>query len=87
MTEPTHPAIVKTQQWLEQIVVGLNFCPFAKKEMINNTIHYHVCGQSQLKLALEDFALQCEYLRNHAEIETSLIILSNGFRNFEKYLD
>ena len=87
MTEPIHPAIVKTQQWLKEIIVGLNFCPFAKKEMVNETIHYHVCEQTQLKPALEDFASQCTYLAEHAEVETSLILYNAGFTRFENYLD
>ena len=41
MSTTEHPAITKTKQWLETIVIGLNFCPFAKKEFVNNTIRYH----------------------------------------------
>lgn len=87
MTEPSHPAILQTQQWLEKIIVGLNFCPFAKKELVNESIHYYVSPQSQLKLALADFANQCHYLHEHPEIETSLVIFSEGFKLFERYLD
>ncbi|MEW6991472.1 DUF1415 domain-containing protein [Colwelliaceae bacterium 6441] len=87
MTDLTHPAILKTKQWLEQVIIGLNFCPFAKKELVNNTIHYHICAQVRLEKALEEFALQCEYLTSHPEIETTLFICSLGFRDFESYLD
>jgi len=87
MTEQSHPAILKTQQWLEQIIIALNFCPFAKKELVNNSIHYHVCSQSKLKLALEEVAIQCVYLNDHPEVETSLVIFSSGFQRFENYLD
>jgi len=87
MKEQSHPAILKTQQWLEQIIIALNFCPFAKKELVNNSIHYHVCSQSKLKLALEEVAIQCVYLNDHPEVETSLVIFSSGFQRFENYLD
>jgi len=87
MTDVIHPAILKSQQWLKEIIVGLNFCPFAKKEMVNETIHYHVCEQTQLKPALESLALQCAYLVEHPEVETTLIIYNTGFASFEKYLD
>jgi len=87
MKEQNQSEILKIKQWLEQIIIGLNFCPFAKKELVNNSIHYHVCDQSQLKLALEEVAGQCEYLKRHPEVETSLVIFSVGFRSFEKYLD
>lgn len=87
MTDDVQQAINKTRQWLEQIIVGLNFCPFAKKELVNNTIHYYVSHQRQLKLALEEFSLQCQYLKESSDIETTLIIFEQGFKRFEDYLD
>ncbi len=87
MTDNEHPAIGKTKQWLEQVIIGLNFCPFAKKEFVNNTIHYHVCPDVRLERALTDLALQFDFLAQHPEIETTLFICSLGFRDFEKYLD
>jgi len=82
-----HPASLKTRQWLEQVIVGLNFCPFAKKEVVNNTIHYHVSGQKQVQMALEELIEQCQYLQQHQELETSLIIYDSGFEQFDGYLD
>lgn len=87
MATDIHPGIVKTKQWLEQVIIDLNFCPFAKKEFVNNTIHYHISAQVRLDKALEDFALQCEYLAKTPDVETTLFILSLGFRTFESYLD
>jgi hypothetical protein len=79
--------IDQTKSWLEQVIIGLNFCPFAKKELINDTIYYHLSTHKQLKLALAEFAVQCEHLSNNKDIETSLLIYSKGFRQFDKYLD
>lgn len=87
MSKTLHPAVTKTKLWLEQVIIGLNFCPFAKKEFVNNTIYYHVCSEAKLDLALSDFANQLEYLKQHPDIETTLFICSLGFRDFEKYLD
>ena len=82
-----HPAIVQTKQWLEEIVIGLNFCPFAKKEFVNDTIHYQVSASGQIKAALQELSLQYQYLSEHDELETTLVIFSSGFRQFERYLD
>jgi len=79
--------VLQTQQWLEKIIIGLNFCPFAKKEMVNNTIHYYLSSKVKLQKALEELMAQCTYLEQHDEIETSLIIYNQGFKNFENYLD
>ncbi|MCJ8321257.1 MAG: DUF1415 domain-containing protein [Colwellia sp.] len=79
--------VLQTQQWLEKIIVGLNFCPFAKKELVNNTIHYHLSSQVKLQKALEELIAQCSYLEQHDDIETSLVIYNQGFKSFESYLD
>jgi hypothetical protein len=76
-----------TKQWLEEVIIGLNFCPFAKKEFVNNTIHYHSSNTNQVKLALHELIEQCRYLQAHGEIETTLIIYNEGFRSFDRYLD
>ena len=79
--------IEQTKQWLEQVIIGLNFCPFAKKEFVNQTIHYHVSDKEQLKSALMELLSQCYYLRDNPEIETSLLIYQQGFRDFNRFLD
>lgn len=76
-----------TKQWLDEIIIGLNICPFAKKEFVNKTIHYHLSSTEQVKAALHELIEQCQYLQQHDELETTLIIYENGFRHFERYLD
>jgi len=87
MDKILHPAVTKTKLWLEQVIIGLNFCPFAKKEFVNETIHYHICPDTRLELALNNFIEQLAYLEKNSTIETTLFICSLGFRDFEKYLD
>lgn len=84
-TEPTE--VEHTRQWIEQVIVELNFCPFAKKELINNTIYYYLSTHKKLKLALTELLEQCLYLKNNPQIETSLIIYNHGFKSFEQYLE
>ena len=81
------PDILKTQQWVEEIIIGLNFCPFAKKEFVNNTIHYELCNEKKIIPALEALAKQCKKLAEEPAIETTLMVFNNGFKSFESYLD
>jgi len=81
------PDILKTKQWLDEIIIGLNFCPFAKKEFVNNTIHYQLCDVKKISSALEELALQFEKLVQQPEVETTLLIFNGGFKNFESYLE
>jgi hypothetical protein len=76
-----------TKQWVDEIIIGLNFCPFAKKEFVNNTICYYPSAAKQVKPALQTLIEQCHYLQEHNDIETTLIIFTEGFRGFERYLD
>lgn len=79
--------ILATKEWLSEIIINLNICPFAKKEFVNNTIHYHLSKTEQVKAALHEFVEQCRYLQAHDELETTLIVYSDGFRGFDRYLD
>ena len=79
--------VLATKAWLDEIIIGLNICPFAKKEFVNNTIHYYLSKTEQVKTALHEFIEQCQYLQAHDELETTLIVYDSGFRTFERYLD
>jgi len=78
--------ITQTKKWIVDIIVGLNFCPFAKKEFINNTIYYYLSHQKKIKPALSEIQEQCAHLLSNGSIETSLLIFSEGFKSFEQYL-
>jgi len=78
--------IIQTKKWIEDIIVGLNFCPFAKKELINNTIYYYLSHQKKIKPTLSEIFEQCAHLLSTATIETSLLIFNEGFKSFEQYL-
>ena len=86
-SKPESNVILATKQWLEEVIIGLNFCPFAKKEFVNNTIFYHESKADQVKVALHELIEQCRYLQAHDELETTLIVYTDGFRSFERYLD
>jgi len=79
--------VLKTQQWLEEIIIGLNFCPFAKKEFVKNTIDYQICDAKKIVSALEVLDKQFEKLTQNPNIETTLLIFNEGFKSFESYLD
>lgn len=85
-----HQAVVdNTRQWLDQMVVGHNLCPFAANVVNRNQVHYAVCD------ATNDADLQQFYLTelqrllgaNEHEIATSLLMFPQGLDAFEDYLD
>ncbi|MGL4834744.1 MAG: DUF1415 domain-containing protein, partial [Shewanella sp.] len=80
-------AIEQTQQWIEAVVVGLNFCPFAKRELRKNAVRYVLNETSDMQATLEQLIAECEFLDTHPETETTLLILPDGFDDFLYYLD
>lgn len=79
-------AIEQTRQWLEQTVIGENFCPFAKREWDKQSIRYHVIEASGFQPVLEDLLAECQLLDNTPDMETSLLILPHGFAGFVDFL-
>lgn len=79
--------INRTKQWIIDVVIDCNFCPFAAKEMKKGSIHYEILNESTPEIILEAVMNALLLLDKDEEIETSLLILACGFENFEEYLD
>src|ERR671913_1450494 len=79
--------ISQTKSWLEKVVIGLNFCPFAGREFRKGSIHYTVLHSSDRKEILTRLALELQRLNEDKAVETTLIILPNQFPAFTQYLD
>lgn len=79
--------ILDTKTWLEKVVIGLNFCPFAGREYRKESIRYVVLETSDRKSILTKLALEFQKLDETPAIETTLIILPGQFPDFMKYLD
>lgn len=80
-------ALARTRRWLEQVVIGHNFCPFAKRELRRNAIRFAECPCDRNKDVLEQLVAECEFLDTHPDTETTLLVLPRGFEGFLDYLD
>ena len=79
--------IEETRCWLKNTIIGLNFCPFAKREDTRNSIRYAVSSATDLESNLHLLAEELQYLDNHASTETSLIIYSDSVSVFDDFLE
>ncbi len=83
-------AITATQNWVKNVVIKYNFCPFARKEVESDAVRY-LCAPVYDKDATMEAALalidECRYLQATPDVETSLLIFSEQFRDFEDFLD
>lgn len=81
--------IADTRCWLQQVVVGLQLCPFASRPLQQHTIRYRVCdasnGNDIYAALLSEFI---DFLQlPPAQAETALFIVPQGLQRFEDYLD
>lgn len=81
------PACAAVREWVAEVVVGLNFCPFAHREVEKNRVLYVDSSAQSIESALEDLASAMQQLLEHEQIETTLLVLSQGFHDFDDYLD
>lgn len=79
--------ISQTKKWIADVVIGCNFCPFAAKEIKNNTVHFEVEFGDKPVECLASFLKECRRLDENAAIETSFLILPNATPLFDDYLD
>tara|TARA_R110002111_G_scaffold51311_4_gene89953 strand:- start:54229 stop:54786 length:558 start_codon:yes stop_codon:yes gene_type:complete len=79
--------IVSCQHWVKTVIVGLNFCPFAKPVVDANNVHYKVVDAGGFEACLMALSDELKELAEQPSRETSLLIFPVGFDVFEDYLD
>ncbi|MFT4998469.1 MAG: hypothetical protein ACJA0M_000215 [Chitinophagales bacterium] len=79
--------IMQTQQWLTDVIVGLNLCPFAKRVVVADTIRFTVSESTTAEQLLEQFVAEVELLNNVdlTEVETTVLIVPEMFAEFDDY--
>ncbi|WP_045378561.1 DUF1415 domain-containing protein [Vibrio campbellii] len=77
----------QVNQWLNDVVIGLNLCPFAAKPQRNKQIKIFVSEASREEALLEDILLQLIELSNTEpeKLETTLVVVPNMLQDFWDY--
>ena len=73
------------KHWVETVVVGLNLCPFAKKELINKRVRLSVSDAVTSEQLLLDIHQELLFLNRTSQIETSLLIHPGVLQDFQDY--
>lgn len=80
-------AVVATKDWVEQVIIGFNFCPFAKREFDSGRIRYTPVAGTKRKAFAQTMLDEFYFLQDHPEVETTLVIFEQGLKDFFDYLD
>jgi hypothetical protein len=79
--------ISQTISWINKVVIGCNFCPFAAKAMLQKSIRFTVLHEPTEEIVLTTLAFELQFLNDNPDTETTLIILPEHFEIFDSYLD
>ena len=79
--------ITAVENWLDDVVIGLNLCPFAAKPRRQNQVRFNVSEAFTSEVLLADLHQELLLLDQTpaSEIETSLLIVPNMLNNFDDY--
>jgi uncharacterized protein len=83
------PVIAETRGWLEQIVIGLGLCPFAKAVHVKGQIRYVVSAAETPEALLADLLgeLSALSLADAELVDTTLLIHPRALLDFLDYND
>ncbi|MDX1802538.1 MAG: DUF1415 domain-containing protein [Alcanivorax sp.] len=81
--------IARTREWLEQVVIGLNLCPFARKPLQAGRVRFAVSDSRTIEALLHDLQQELERLQQAGEdvIDTTLLIIPGQLHDFYDYND
>lgn len=86
--EATDP-IKQTRQWLEDVVIGLNLCPFARKPFNAGQVRLTISDSRNVETLLGDLHEELDRMdRTPADdIDTTLLIITDQLQDFLDYND
>ena len=77
--------ISATRKWVEDVVVGYNLCPFAKRELVRNRVRFVVSEAETEDELLQALHSELQRLEDEPEIETTLLIHPGVLQDFGPY--
>jgi hypothetical protein len=88
--QPRDEIIQSVRLWVERLVIGLNLCPFAKRELVKQRIRFSVSDAESEEDLLQELHHELELLNRDDTIETTLLIhprVLTDFYDYNQFLD
>ena len=83
----TNTTEIATKLWLDEVIIGQNFCPFAKPVRKKNGIRFKVSLADTDEDTLQEMVNELNVLDSHNSVETTLVIFERHLKEFDHYLD
>ncbi|MBR9923339.1 MAG: DUF1415 domain-containing protein [Bacteroidetes bacterium] len=87
MKDTYRSEIDETIHWINKVVIGCNFCPFAAREMLNDRVRLRGVPPLGMEKELEALTEEIFLLDKDPEIETTLILYPESMPSFSEFLD
>jgi hypothetical protein len=82
-------AIAATRAWVDQAVIGLNLCPFAKAPQVKGQVRYALSVATSPMALRDDLVTELQRLNSASaeDIETTLLVHPEALLDFDEYND
>lgn len=77
--------IAAVRQWVETLIVGMNLCPFAKRELAKNRVRFTVTEATTDDELMAALQAELEFLDSDSSVETTLLIHPKVLQDFDDY--
>ena len=84
----------RLRAWLEEFVVGLNLCPFARPYVLPgkqgaDALRIAICNERDFEPLMRAFLQELDYLQSSTEkdVATTLLVFPEALQFFDDYLD
>jgi len=74
-----------TRKWVEDVVVGYNLCPFAKRELVRDRVRFVVSSAETEDELVQAVHEELQRLNDEPEIETTLLVHPQVLQDFSAY--
>lgn len=79
--------IAAVRHWVETVVVGMNLCPFAKRELVKERVRFVTTDASNEEELLMALQAELVLMNTDSAIETTLLIHANVLQDFYDFND
>lgn len=86
-SENDEQVVLAVRSWVEALVVGMNLCPFAKRELVKNRVRFVTTAAITEEQLLQVLRAELERLNAEPEIETTLLIHPDVLQDFYDFND
>lgn len=86
----TQQVEASVRKWVDTFVVGMNLCPFAKRELVRQRVRFTVTEATTEDELLQALQAELELLNEDSSIETTLLIhpaVLGNFLDYNQFLD